>query len=128
MAISDETAQRVVDLCVRFLRSPATWATDDATGDPILDFDPPLDAAEQTTYESLLGLARSETVRQTPAEFTAIREQLQVLRALRQLGRNAYMGLTAAERDRMMYDAMVAVTVILIGQYRESLAAAAGNR
>jgi hypothetical protein len=80
---------------------------------------------DQVTYEVLLGLARSETARQTPAEFTAIREQLQVLRALRQLGRNAFMALSAAERDRMMYDAMVAVTVILIGQYREDLAAAA---
>jgi Mn-containing catalase len=121
----DETTRRLVALCVEYLRAPAGSATDDTTGDPILDFDPPLTAEEQVTYEILLGLTRSETVRQTPAEFAVVREQLQVLRALRQLGRNAYMGLSAAERDRMMYDAMVAVTIILIGEFRETLAAAA---
>lgn len=90
-------------------------------------YEPDLTAQEAATLDLLVAVARAP-VRLTPAEFTAIREQLQVLRALRQLGRNNFMALTAVERDRMLYDAMVAVTVILLSEHRESLAAAAGGQ
>lgn len=47
------------------------------------------------------------------------RAAMQELRALRQLGRNAFMAETAAERDRRIYDALVAVTRVLIETRRD---------
>jgi hypothetical protein len=115
----DATALRLVDLCALHLRPPIGSATDDETGDPLLDFDPPLDAQEQTTYDSLLALARSGMEHLTPDEYATIRPQLVIIRDLRQMGRNAFMALTAAERDRLLYDAQAATTTILLALLRE---------
>lgn len=47
------------------------------------------------------------------------RTALQELRALRQLGRNSFIALPAADRDRMLYDALVNVTRILVYAQRD---------
>lgn len=52
-------------------------------------------------------------------EWTAIRPHLQTLRDLRQMGRNAFMALTAAERDRLLYDALVAQTIVDLAILRD---------
>lgn len=114
----DITAQRLVELCQTFLRPPATYATDGDTGEPILTFDPPLTTEEQATLANLLGLARSR-LDVAPEDFATIRTNLQTLRDLRQMGRAAFMALTAAERDRLIYDALVADTVIWLAVLRD---------
>lgn len=55
----------------------------------------------------------------TTEEYNAVRTQMQTLRALRQMGRNAFMALTAAERDRMLYDAFTATTTVLLSILRD---------
>ena len=85
----------------------------------LLDFDPPLTASEQATYAILVPLARSGIIHLTPAEYADIRAQLVTIRDLRQMGRNAFMALTAAERDRLLYDAQSAATTILLAILRE---------
>ena len=68
----DDIAQRARDLCVLYLRAPDGYATDDATGNPILTFTPVLTPGEQTTYNRLLNLAKSLVDGITPAEWQAI--------------------------------------------------------
>lgn len=58
----------------------------------------------------------------TPDQYAAVRQQMQVLRDLRQMGRNAFMALSAAERDRAMYDAFTAVTIVLLALLRDDTA------
>jgi hypothetical protein len=48
-----------------------------------------------------------------------LRAPVQTIRDLRQMGRNAFMALTAAERDRLLYDAQAATTTILLALLRE---------
>jgi hypothetical protein len=55
----------------------------------------------------------------TRDQYNAVRAQMQTLRDLRQLGRNAFMALTAAERDRLTYDAMTSVTIVLLAILRD---------
>jgi hypothetical protein len=114
----DVTAQRLVELCQTFLRAPDSYATDETTREPILTFDPPLTPEEQATLANLLGLARSR-LDVAPEDFATIRTNLQTLRDLRQMGRAAFMALTAAERDRLIYDALVADTVIWLAVLRD---------
>lgn len=75
---------------------------------PLTNADKALDAHIAST-----GLNMDRTV------YTAVREQLQTLRSLRQLGRNAFMGLSAAERDRLIYDALTAQTIIDLAILRD---------
>ena len=51
--------------------------------------------------------------------YDLVRPDLQTLRDLRQTGRNAFMGLSATERDRLMYDAFTATTRIFLAILRE---------
>jgi hypothetical protein len=107
-------------LCEQYLRPPTR-----VTGGPhdILDaifvFDPDLTPDEVATYDALVRGAAS-TRPMSPTQYSAVRSQMQSLRDLRQIGRSAFMALTAAERDRMMYDAMTAVTVALIAILRDA--------
>jgi hypothetical protein len=55
----------------------------------------------------------------TRDQYNAVRAQMQTLRDLRQMGRNAFMGLSAAERDRLIYDAMTSVTIVLLSILRD---------
>lgn len=51
--------------------------------------------------------------------YNAVRSEMQTLRDLRQMGRNAFMALTAAERDRLIYDALTAQTIIDLAILRD---------
>jgi hypothetical protein len=113
----DALTERVVALCRQYLRDPLGYATDD--GVPVLDFDPPLTAEEQTTYALLVALARSGMKHLSPTEYQTVRTNLAALRDFRQLGRNAFMALTAAERDRQLYDAQTATTIVLLAILRD---------
>lgn len=114
----DELATRLQLLCYLHLRLPATYGTEDTTGEPVLTFDPPLTVEEQVLYDTLLAQARGELLPDafpltlTPEEKTAIRDDLQVLRDLRQMGRAAFLAQTTAQKERQLYDALVAVTII----------------
>lgn len=113
----DAATLRLSALCQEYLRPAASMATE--AGVPVLTFEPPLTAPEQATYNTLLALARSGMQHLTPAEYETVRPQLVVLRDLRQMGRSAFMALTAAERDRLMYDAHAATTTVLLALLRD---------
>lgn len=83
-----------------------------------LVFTPDLSAAEVTALGKVVDAIQSP-VRMTSAEYEAVRAQMQVLRALRQSGRNAYVALTEAERNRQTYDALMAVTEIFLALLRD---------
>jgi hypothetical protein len=110
-------ARALTDMCVAHLRAPS-----EVIGYPgetrTLVFDPELSTQEQATYDVLLSVLRSP-VSLTPVEWSAIRPHIQTVRDLRQLGRNPFMALTAAERDRMLYDAQAATTTILLALLRD---------
>lgn len=78
------------------------------------DFVPLTDA-----QKALIALIESTGLNMTPATYEDVRTQMQTLRSLRQMGRNAFMGLSAAERDRLMYDAMTCVTIALLAILRD---------
>lgn len=81
-------------------------------------FTPDLSPAEVAAFELRVAVADSP-VPLTTAEYAAVRAQMQILRDLRQLGRNPFMALTAADRDRRLYDATVAVTEIFLALLRD---------
>jgi len=103
----DDTARRLAELCGTSLRAPASIATDGATGTPVLTFDPPLSAQEQTTYDGLLATARS-AVAITPDERTALEPHLATLRTFQQMSRADFLALTNAARERQTFDVMTA--------------------
>lgn len=113
----DVTTARLLELCARYLRPAAESYVEDGT--PVLVFVPVLTTEEQATYATLLALAKSGMSHLTPDEYATVRPQLTVIRDLRQMGRNAFMALTAAERDRALYDAQAATTTILLALLRE---------
>lgn len=112
----DDLTSRIAALCRTYLRPPAGYWLED--GVPGFEFDPPLTTEEQATLDSIAGVARMEASL-TPTLYSEVRSQMQTLRALRQLGRNAFMAQTAAERDRQTYDCLVAVTEILLRLTRD---------
>ena len=77
-----------------------------------------LSPAEVRTVEAITRSARMLSG-MTPDAYDAVRSQVQGLRDLRQMGRNAFMALSAAERDRLMYDALTDVTVVLLAILRD---------
>jgi hypothetical protein len=90
----------------------------DADGEAFT-FEPPLTAQEQATLDDVLRMVRAGMTDLTLAQYQAIRPHLVTIRDLRQMGRNAFMALTAAERDRLLYDAQAATTTILLAMLRE---------
>jgi hypothetical protein len=88
-----------------------------------LTFTPDLTAGEVTTVTGIVadvvGFALSQSTPATLAAYKAIRPDIQNIRDLRQMGRNAFMALSAAERDRLLYDAQAATTTILLALLRE---------
>jgi hypothetical protein len=102
------------DLVLAHVRHPL-----DADGETFT-FDPPLTAQEQTALDIVLAMHRSGMTDLTPAQYVTIRTNLATLRAIRQPGRAAFMALTAAERDRLTWDAIDATLTILLATLRES--------
>ena len=99
------------------LRMPRTPDAPAEDGTQTIVFDPDLTAEEQTRFDMMVELAAS-TVSVTPDEWAAMRPHIQTLRELRQLGRSGFMALTAAERDRLLYDALTAETQLWLALLR----------
>lgn len=72
----DALAQRVVELCRLYLRTPDSSSTDSLTGAPIVVFNPVLTAGEQTTYDRIVRVATSLVQGITPAEWQAIQSDI----------------------------------------------------
>jgi hypothetical protein len=87
-------------------------------GSQVWTYSPDLTTEESATLDLMIAAARASANLSGP-DITAIRAQMQTLRALRQLGRNSFMALSQAERDRTIYDALVAVTQIFIAELRD---------
>jgi hypothetical protein len=68
----DDSSTRLLRLLEQFLRTPATLAIEDTTGDFVTTFVPPLTGPEQTTYNHLIRLAHSRVIGITPSEFLAL--------------------------------------------------------
>jgi hypothetical protein len=69
---ADARASRLAALCRLYLRDPNGFATDAATGDPVIIFSPPLSLAEQTTFDRIVNLSKSLVEGITVAEWQAI--------------------------------------------------------
>lgn len=110
--VGQEVDDRLWDSVVVNLRRPS-----DGDGETFT-FAPPLSAQEQGTLDLILAHYRSG-LQVSYAAYLAIRPNLQTIRDLRQMGRNAFMALTAAERDRLTYDAQAATTTILLALLRD---------
>jgi hypothetical protein len=97
-------------------RSPSS--TDGTPRSITLTYEPDLSPEEQATFDTVSRLAVGAAI-VTATEYDAIRPHITTIRELRQLGRNAFMALTAAERDRLLYDAQTATTTILLALLRD---------
>lgn len=115
-AVPLERSDQVYRLCLIYLREPINEGPPGE--DRTFVFDPDLTSEEQATFDVLLHLAASVEPMQ-PDAYSAVRSEMQTLRALRQMGRGAFMDLTAAERDRAMYDAFTSVTKVLLAILRD---------
>jgi hypothetical protein len=104
------------ELVVAAIRAPESVALDG--GSVVYTFTPDLTTEEAARFADLQTLLLSP-VTLSLAERDAIRPAIVILRDLRQMGRNAFMGLAAAERDRLLYDAQVATTMILLAILRD---------
>lgn len=82
-------------------------------------YDPDLTPAQLVTLQGILDAAKA-AVGMSGSEYDAIRPQIQSLRDFRQLGRNAFIALAQNERDRQLYDAQTATTIILLALLRSS--------
>lgn len=81
-------------------------------------FTPDLTPAEVTVFDDCVAAVRSRSGLGA-TDYGAIRTQMQTLRAMRQLGRNAYVNLTEAERNRQTHDCLVAITEIFLKLTRD---------
>jgi hypothetical protein len=113
----DDATFRLMELASTYIRQPTGAYLDSVTG-PVVEFDPVLTSQEQATYDSLVA-SLDAPLTLTPTEWAAIRPHLTTIRDLRQMGRAAFMALTAAERDRLVYDAQAATTTILLAMLRD---------
>lgn len=77
-AYPDGDTNRLVALATLYLRPPSAWYVED--GVPVVEFDPPLSAAEQAIYDRLPRIARSIIGGITPAEWQALEADLTGLR------------------------------------------------
>lgn len=107
----------------RAIRASAIRQPDRDLGAPraetrTLEWDSDLSPAELQTITDVRSIARTLQPMSTD-QYAVLRPQMQALRDLRQLGRNAFMALTAADRDRMLYDALVAQTIIDLAILRD---------
>jgi hypothetical protein len=113
IAVSPAVRNGIHGLCLNNgVRAPEVTATE-AIWTPDLS---PIDLA---IVNDIVALLESGMSHLTPAEYANIRPQLVIIRDLRQMGRNAFMALSATERDRLLYDAQAATTTILLAVLRE---------
>lgn len=122
MILNQLLADVLREMSQRGFREPLPFprGADDVTGLPILTWEPPLTAAEQADFDTLVALVRSGMTGLSIADYRTVRAQLPALRAVRQLTRNQFVNLTEAERARMVYDAIVADTILWLTLLRET--------
>lgn len=116
-AVPADQAATALELCRRYLREPVNEGPPGADSRSFV-FTPDLTAEESATLDAILHLAAGSQP-MTPTAYAAVRSDMQTLRDLRQLGRSAFMALTAAERDRLTYDAFTATTRVLLAILRD---------
>lgn len=100
------------------IRELANVTADPDTGAVTYHFEPDLSSTETTLLGDLERLGETG-LSLSAAEYTSIRAEMAPLRALKQMTRNEFMALSAAERDRMLYDALVATTTVLRLVFRD---------
>lgn len=103
---------------VAIRRLPTETGPIASDGAQVLTYLPDL-TTEQTATLELVADTIAASAPLTTGILTAIRADMQVLRDLRQMGRNAFMGLSATERDRALYDAFTATTKVLLAILRD---------
>lgn len=116
MEYPDQAAIGVGELVTQHIREPESVTRVD--GNLVWVFNPPLTAAEQTALDNLTAWLRSG-LNVSFADYPAIRTNLQTLRDLRQLGRPAFLAQTTAQKERQLYDALVADTILWLAVLRE---------
>jgi hypothetical protein len=119
--LNELVGKTLVLMAQRGFREPITEprGADDVTGLPTFIWNPPLTAQEQADFDILVGIARSGMTSLSIAEYQTVRQNLQPLRALRQLTQSQFIALTQNQRDRMLYDALVGDTVLWLLLLRE---------
>jgi hypothetical protein len=115
-SIPDTVTWRTADFAALYLRPVSNVYMRDGVG--VWEFTPPLTTEEAADFELIKRLA-ARNLDLTLAEYRTVAPALTLLRDFRQLGRNAFMALTAAERDRLVYDAQSATTTILLALLRD---------
>lgn len=117
IVVPSPLAQLTMSLAYHAGLRPGTMEGDGVT-DRTIVYTPDLTAPEQAIFDASLALAKAHQQMSREA-YAAIRADIQTVRDLRQMGRNAFMALTATERDRLIYDAQSATTTILLAILRE---------
>lgn len=107
-------AGELIALCVEHLRRP-----DNVTAPPLtFTFSPDLTSAEVDTLARLEALARARGGME-PADMAAIQARIASIRTFRQLSQSQFMTLTAAERDRTLFDALTDLSAIVLRLLRD---------
>lgn len=102
---------------VRPANQVSAYASDDPTMGE-LTWTPDLSASDSAAITAIVAAYRMQRPMDR-ATYDAVRTQMQVLRDLRQMGRNTFMGLSAVERDRALYDAFTAATQVFLSILRD---------
>lgn len=84
MDIHSPAAKALAALCRTYLREPARFYADDA-GVPVVEWSPPLSAAEQAILDDLKAMARLRITGLTLAEYQALKPTLAGLATYRDL-------------------------------------------
>jgi hypothetical protein len=105
------------ELVTTTIRAPESVALD--SGSVVYTFTPDLTTEEAARFADLQTLLLSP-VTLSLAERDAIRPFIAEGRDFRQLGRAAFMALSATERDRMIYDVLVGRIIVELALFRET--------
>lgn len=81
-------------------------------------FDPDLTQAEIALVNAAIADVFGTAGSLPMVDYRAIRQNLRILRDLRQAGRNAYVGLSEGDRNRQTFDCLIAITEILLRSTR----------
>jgi hypothetical protein len=114
-AAPDREAERLAALVLDHLRPFVGYGTDEATGEPLFEFDPPLTAAELVVFGRLARLAKSRVLALSPAEWASLDadDVLARLRTARTRTDAEWSALTAVQRDAALIDAVRAMIDLL---------------
>lgn len=116
LTVSNAIGDAVIAACAAQVRRPDGFGTGDTR---TLSWTPDLTAAEAATVDEIIRSASMQSP-MTAGAYEAVRSQMQTLRALRQMGRNSFMALSQTERDRLIYDNLVAATQVFLSILRDT--------